>query len=389
MRSVNGTAEVIVVGGGIAGLSIGWELARRGLDVRLYEQAALGAGASGRNTGTLLPQTEAEVAAMLAGTVAVYEGLLDGPVPFAWTPRDLLWLAVDEAQEHVARGKAAAVGAEALDGDELRRAAPWLCGEVRSGCLVSGAYSLDANAAIHAMAEAARGAGAKIVTGTRVGLVAAGGVFTDAGRVAADSVVLANGPWLADLLPGAPVRAGRGWLMRTAPLPLAVDWILEEMSWPDQAVLGRAARPQPLADLADGAGEAPVGEAFVVCPQPGGEALIGASLALSLRDAVEGAGAPRRIAERALAVAPSLARRAAVTRAWSGLRPMTPDGLPIAGATEIEGLYVHGGHASLGMQAAPATARWLAAAMTGEETEPLLARLDPRRFEHDLQENRA
>jgi sarcosine oxidase subunit beta len=222
-----------------------------------------------------------------------------------------------------------------------------------------------------------------------VGLVAASGVLTDAGPVAADAVVLANGPWLADLLPGAPVRAGRGWLMRTAPLPVAVDWILEEMAWPDQAVLGRAARPQPLADLADGAGEAPVGEAFVICPQPGGEALIGASLALSLRDAVEGSGAPRRIAERALAVAPGLARRAAVTRAGSGLRPMTPDGLPIAGPTDIEGLYVHGGHASLGMQAAPATARWLAAAMTGEETDPLLARLDPRRFEHDLQENHA
>jgi glycine/D-amino acid oxidase-like deaminating enzyme len=146
-----------VVGGGIAGLTIAWELARRGLDVRVYEQAALGAGASGRNTGTLLPQTEPEVAAMLAGSVAVYEELLDGPVPFAWTPRDLLWLAVDEAQERVARGKAEAVGAEELDDGELRRAAPWLGGEVRSGYLVSGAYSLDANAAIHAVAEAARG----------------------------------------------------------------------------------------------------------------------------------------------------------------------------------------------------------------------------------------
>jgi phosphopantothenoylcysteine decarboxylase/phosphopantothenate--cysteine ligase len=38
---------------------------------------------------------------------------------------------------------------------------------------------------------------------------------------------------------------------------------------------------------------------------------------------------------------------------------------------------------------APATARWLAAAMTGEAGDPLLARLDPRRFEHDLQEHPA
>jgi glycine/D-amino acid oxidase-like deaminating enzyme len=39
---------------------------------------------------------------------------------------------------------------------------------------------------------------------------------------------------------------------------------------------------------------------------------------------------------------------------------MTPDGFPIVGATHREGLYVHGGHGSLGMQSAPATAKQLA-----------------------------
>lgn len=392
------------MGGGIAGLTIAWELARRGVSVRMYEQATLGAGASGRNTGTLLHQVEPEVAAMLRASVAAYAELLDGPVDFGWTRHEELLLAADERQWAVARTKADGLRAqgvrvEEVAADELRT---WFGGPVRGGLLLPDAYALDANATVHAVAEAARAAGATIVTGTRVGLVRARGgrvegVVTDAGAVAADAVVLATGPWLADLLPGAPVRAGRGWLMRTARLPEPVPWIVEELSWPDQAVLGRAAAPQPLAELAGtggaaragphqptaatSGGQAPVGEAFVVCPQPGGEALIGASLSMSLRDAVEGVDAPRRMARRALAVAPGLARAAAVTRAWSGLRPMTPDGLPVVGSTGIDGLYVHGGHASLGMQAAPATARWLAAAMTGEPADPVLARLDPRRFD--------
>ena len=207
------------------------------------------------------------------------------------------------------------------------------------------------------------------------------GVVTDAGRVSADAVVLASGPWLTDLLPSAPVRAGRGWLMRTQRLAFAVPWIVEEVSWPDQHVLGAAARPVALEDLAAGRVDEPIGECFFICPLPGGDALLGASLATSLRDAIEGIGAPQGIAARALELAPGLAGTAAITRAWSGLRPMTPDGLPLVGPSGPEGLYIHGGHASLGMQAAPATAGWLARHMHGERVPDVFADLQPDRFE--------
>jgi glycine/D-amino acid oxidase-like deaminating enzyme len=59
---------------------------------------------------------------------------------------------------------------------------------------------------------------------------------------------------------------------------------------------------------------------------------------------------------------------------------MTPDGLPLAGAADVEGLLIHGGHASLGMQAAPATAAWLAAWMHGEPVPPTFDELRPDRF---------
>jgi glycine/D-amino acid oxidase-like deaminating enzyme len=225
-----------------------------------------------------------------------------------------------------------------------------------------------------------------IRTGVRVGQVrTAGGrvvgVLTDAGRMAADAVVLATGPWLTELLPAAPLRAGRGWLMRTPRLAFDVPWMIEEVSWPDQHVLGEAAKPVSLADLAAGRVDEPIGECFFLCPLPGGDAFVGASLATSLRDAIEGIGAPQRIAARALELAPGLAGTAAITRAWSGLRPMTPDGLPLVGAAGVDGLYIHGGHASLGMQAAPATANWLARHLHGEPVPDTFTELEPNRFE--------
>jgi glycine/D-amino acid oxidase-like deaminating enzyme len=383
--------DVVVVGGGIAGTSVAWELARRGTRVTLFEQANLGAGASGRNTGTLLHQTEPEVAEMLRVSEAGYRELAGGDVDFAWTPRDEVLVARDDRQLRVIAAKgehfaAQGVAVEALDGDELRAAFPAFGPGVLGGRVLAGASTVDAEAATRAFAEAARGAGAAIRTGVRAAQVrTAGGrvtgVMTDAGPVAADAVVLATGPWLTELLPFVPLRPGRGWLMRTQRLGFAVPWIVEEVSWPDQRVLGEAARPVALADLAAGRIDEPIGECFLLCPLPGGDALIGASLATSLRDAVEGIGAPQRVAARALELAPGLAHAVAVTRAWWGLRPMTPDGLPLAGPAGLDGLFVHGGHASLGMQAAPATAAWLAADMHGETVPRTYAALQPDRFE--------
>ena len=58
---------------------------------------------------------------------------------------------------------------------------------------------------------------------------------------------------------------------------------------------------------------------------------------------------------------------------------MTPDGLPLVGATHLEGLYLHGGHGSIGMQSAPGTAKALAALIQGREA-PALAAFNPGRF---------
>ena len=79
------------------------------------------------------------------------------------------------------------------------------------------------------------------------------------------------------------------------------------------------------AQVGAGASAGTLAEAFLLCPAERGEALLGASMALSLRDGTEGTAMPSHLARRALRAAPGLAALG-VSRAWSGLRPTAPTG---------------------------------------------------------------
>jgi len=380
--------EIGVVGGGIAGTTVAYELARRGARVTLFERGSLAGEASGRNMGLLLNQTEPGVLGMMRQSLEVYRELEGGDVDFHLREVPQLIVATDpDQQEAMGRRafemRAAGMKVSAVDAAEIRRHFRALGPRFVGGHVVANASVIDPLAATLAFAQAAREAGVKILTGTRVSQVSVSGgklrgLITDAGRIAFDAVVLACGPWLTDLWRPAPVSVGRGWLLRTARLGFTLPWIVEDSNWPDQDQLGRAAHPPTLAEVAGGH-DRPVVEAFVIAQQPGGDALIGTSLSPSLRDAFEGSDMPMRIAARALAAAPGLAELP-ITAAWHGLRPMTPDGMPLAGTAGPTGLWIHGGHGSIGMMTAPAIARRLAGAIVegGEAAE--LAGLRAGRF---------
>ena len=166
------SADIAVFGGGIAGATIAWELARRGVTVTLYEAASIGTGASGRNTGTLLHQVEPEVTAMLRESIATYTELARGAVDFQWIERPELLLARDAEQLATVRDKAATIAAqgvqvEMLDVTDMRAEMPQLSEELAGGAVLYGAYSLDANSSLHAVLDAARAEGITIRTGVR------------------------------------------------------------------------------------------------------------------------------------------------------------------------------------------------------------------------------
>src|SRR5579875_3772663 len=359
--SLSRVGDCVVIGGGIAGCTIAYELARRGLGVTVFEQNWLASAASGRNMGLLVNQVDPRALRMMRTAIEVYREV-EALAPLALRRSPQLLLARDPAQLTLAQQHALALGdasleAELLDVRRLRRDWPALAPDVAGGVLVAESWLLDPAAATRAFAEAAREAGARIETGTRVASILPDGVLTDRGRMAADVVVAAAGPWVGDLVPGLPISAGRGWLLRTARLPTPLTW----------------------RELASAERDEPAVSALAIAPLPSGEALIGTSLTPSLRDAVEGAHMPRLIAQRALHCLPGLGQ-VPVVAAWSGLRPMTPDGRPIVGRTP-QGIWVHGGHGSIGMQAAPATARWLADAIVTGEAGEELSQLGPERFD--------
>ena len=381
-------AEVGVVGGGIAGCTIAFELARRGLQVTLFERGSIAGEASGRNMGLLLNQTETSVIRIMQRSLEVYAELATGDVDFQLRKQPQLIIAADESQ-HSAMGKrvfemrTAGMRVEEVGSAEIRGHFKALGPRFSGGYVVDNAWVLEPGAATVAFAEAARAAGATIRTSTRVSQISVSGgrvhgLVTDAGRFAFDAVVMAAGPWLPELWRSAPVSVGRGWLLRTARLDFTLPWIVEDMSWPDQDQLGRVARPPTLAEVAGGH-DHPAVQAFVIAQLPAGDALIGTSLSPSLREPYEGLDMPQRVAARAVAAAPGLAD-VPITAAWYGLRPMTPDGMPLAGPAGPTGLWVHGGHGSIGMMTAPAIASWLAKAIIDEVEVPELAELRMGRF---------
>jgi D-hydroxyproline dehydrogenase subunit beta len=379
--------EIGVVGGGIAGATIAYQLARRGARVTLFERGSLAGEASGRNMGLLLNQIEIGVFRIMQQSLDIYRTLA-GAVDFQLRQVPQLIIAADDSQ-YEAMGRRAfelrtvGMNVKELGSAEIRKHFKALGPRFRGGHLVGDAWALDPAPATLAFAQAARESGAVIATATKViQVVTSGGrvqgLITDAGRIALDTVVLATGPWLPELFRPAPVSVGRGWLLRTARLDFTLPWIVEDTSWPDQDELGLAARPPTLAEVAEGH-DHPVVQAFVIAQQPGGEALIGTSLSPSLREPYEGIDMPQRIAAKALAAAPGLATTP-ITAAWYGLRPMTPDGMPLAGPAGPLGLWVHGGHGSIGMMTAPAIAGWLAKAILDDAEVPELADFRLGRF---------
>ena len=388
-------SDVVVVGGGVVGCACALALAGRGLEVVVLERAGLAAGASGRNRGLLLPRPAPGAEVLYREGVAGYRRLAEeGGIPIDLRPTAQLVVAADGAGLAEAEGVAAALAAlghavEPLDPAALAKLEPCLAPDLAGGFRQEEGWEVDPAAATLAFAAAARRAGAVVRThdeahrllldGERVT-----GVVADGGPLAADAVLLATGPWTRPLAARAgidlPVGGARGWLLQTAPLPWTLGHTLLDAGW---AAPGGSASPGRAPTMEELAGVAPGPEpwtAFALQQGPGGHAVVGASLAASLREDAEHPETARGLARRALRFVPGLAG-VPVVATWSGVRPVTPDGRPLVGPVPgLAGLWVAAGHGPTGVLAAPATARMLAEHLVDGHPDPAAAAFEPARF---------
>lgn len=380
-------SRVVIVGGGVIGCATAAELARVGIDVIVMERAELAAGASGRNHGLMFAPQDPLLEDLYRTSQDLYRNLADKSdvnIALDDEPRGMLVVVAADDEWAIAEAEtlayeAAGIKVDRLDREELLKEEPNLAPHHLGGFLINDGYILDPAALTVALAYEARDAGAQIQTHTDVKQVLlrdnkVRGVVTDDGVVDADCVVDAAGPWAPKLARSVgadlPITGARGWLLLTRAVDTVANHLIESAGW---RPLAGDAGPDVTTVAEYGRGDTRENALGLIIQQNRtGHALLGGSRIGSTREDPEGVEVTIEIARRAAETLPAL-RDVPIAAVWSGVRPVTADGRPLIGWLEgLEGFFVAGGHAGMGVMLAGGTGRLVAQMITGDKpfTDP-------------------
>jgi glycine oxidase len=356
--------RVVIIGAGVAGLGIGWRLLQAGAQVTILERAQPAAGASWAAAGMLAVTAELEEAAEAERALALRASHLwpvfaaeleaaSGRSVFLSRVGALL-LAADSSQLQVMQSRAQG-DLRVLDGRQARTLVP-LLGEPVGGLWSPHEAHLDNRALGEALAIAVLKAGGLInANEAAVRLELGPAVLTPYGRYEADAVVVAAGAW-SGLLEDIPIQPVKGEVIMLAPpanqvLPVPVVW----------------------------------GEGVYCVPRPhlgeSGRLLIGATVQEEGFDTSPTPQARDQLWTAARKLMPAL-KDWTLADHWAGLRPKSPDGLPLLGPSARPGVFVAGGQYRNGILFAPAIAQEMADMILGKSA--CLPDFDPRRFSGEM-----
>lgn len=350
-----GTTEIAVIGGGIVGGSIAWQLASRGLgNVTVYEKSVIAAGASGR-TGALLRrhytnEPEARLAQLGWETYRDWETIVGGscgylpwPVVVTVATRGDYASNVDLMRANIAMQNRLGIDAHLISADELQQMQPQTyVGDIDYVAYEPESGYVDSIQATSSMVMAARNAGAVVREGVEViqihqtgGRVS--GISTRDGDRPADIVVCAAGPWSTALL----ATAGVDVPIETLRVQIIIAQRPLELFDPHfiylDTVAGIFSRPWA-------PGRSLIGVA-------GGDQhdKVDPNTADLFNDHAYPARAIAAIARRIPAM-----KNARYLHGQAGLYDMSPDAHPIIGNAKIDGLYLAAGFSGAGFKKAPA-----------------------------------
>lgn len=369
--------DAIIVGGGTIGLACAWRAARRGLRVRVLERDEPGAGATHVAAGMLAPVGEAnwgEGAIVGMSTASAREWprfaeelRRDSGLETGYEPRGALHVALDrdEAEELRRRFELMSsldLGAEWLRPRECRELEAGLSPSCAAGVHLPREAAVDPRLLVPALVAAVEEAGGQVLTPAEVvdaifeqDRVA--GVVTSEGREhRADRVVLATGAW-----------AGAGsWLPPSARPPVrpVKGQVLVLRGSPEQVVTERIVTT----------------ERVYLVPRADGRLVVGATVEERGFDLQVTAGGIHELLREAYRTLPDVAELELVEM-LAGLRPGTPDNVPLIGPGPLDGLLLATGHYRNGILLTPVTAEAIAAMLAGDPVPPEVQAAHPGRFE--------
>lgn len=370
------SSDVIVVGAGLIGLATAWELVSRGATVTVLEKETPGCGATRVAAGMLAPIGELdfgepELLEMNLASRSLYPEFVAAVetatgLDTGYRHTGALHVALDRDEAGELRRIMELQRSHGLESQWLgplaaRDLEPGISPALAGAVLVKEDAVVDPRALVEALRIGLEAEGARLIQAEATGLLLSAeekvaGVETSAGRFDAGVVVAA---------PGA--EAG------------VAAWLPQDVRPPVRPVKGQVVELQ-------GDPDGPVCERILgservyIAPRPDGRLILGATVEEMGFDRRVTGGGVHELLREAYRLLPDVAEMEFLG-ATAGLRPGTPDNVPVVGRSQIDGLLLAAGHYRNGILLAPVTARAIAELIEGNPS-PVIAAANPQRFEN-------
>lgn len=353
------TFDVAIIGGGINGSSIAYQLSKRGKKVVILEKGTLACEASSAAAGMLAAQAEIEQDGpffqLALKSQAMFPSIANELLEYAGIDIEFVnkgMLKIAETEELASELKDQVLfqqnwdsGIQWLDATQVREMEPALAPTVAGAMFLPNDGHVQPAKLSLAFAKAAEHFGTEIRENTEVlsiiyenGVVK--GVNTAAGAVYCEQVVSAAGAWAAHLMKDTGINI--------TVYPVKGECFSVK---PDKPIIHTTI-------FSD--------KRCYFVPKRNGEIYIGATVVENTFDKQVTAGGISALVEQAVKLIPQL-KDAPWERVWAGLRPQTGDGIPYIGEhPDIKGLFVAAGHYRNGILLSPLTGKLAAQLLTGQ-----------------------
>lgn len=382
-------ADVIIVGGGIIGCSLAWQLSKLGQRVLILERKDIASGAAGATDGvvgyhTKKPGKQMDLAVQ---SIAMFRTLgreLDEDIEYGFqaggmqpVEDKLQW---DILSDIVAEQRKSGVDIRMISREEARHIEPQLSKDIYGALYSPTGGKVNPLKLTMAYARAAKCLGASVqteteVTGFLVENGAVKGVQTNRGEYRADVVVNACGAWAGKVAKLAgfdfPIQPRKGQLAVTEPVGRLMKSTFQCARYNVVKF-----RPEVITDKT----VLRLGASLSIEQTEGGGMIIGGTREFAGYEEQNTFEAIELMMQRAARFFPVL-KNVSVIRFFSGFRPFTPDGMPLLGPVKgLRGFFMAAGHEGDGIALSPITGKLVAEQIVRGESSYNIDAFSPNRF---------